>query len=290
MRNSYNRGFIYRKRFTASAALLFLSFISVHAETLTDALGRTFILNAPATRVVSLSPSVTEILFALEAGGQTVGRTEFCDYPPSAAAIPSVGGFSGATVSVERIARLKPDLVVISADMHERLVSLLEALGISIFAVEPRNFSQVFSCIETLGRLTGREKEARRVVGAMQAQLASVEKSQAVRVKPRVFWLLSDSPFLTSGKNTFVNEIIERAGGINIFADREESWPLVNVEQILLRLPDWILSTTDVSLQNSLNFNQFKNIRKARFNPSLVYRYGPRLSNAVQEVARVLSQ
>jgi iron complex transport system substrate-binding protein len=230
------------------------------------------------------------MLFALGAGGQIVGRTEFCDYPPSATAIPSVGGFSGATVSVERITRLKPDLVIVSADMHERLVPLLDALGIPIFAVEPRNFSQVFRGIETLGRLIGHEKEASRVVITMQAQLTSVEKSQINRVKPRVFWLLSDSPFLTSGKNTFVNEIIEKAGGINIFADREESWPLVSVEQILLRSPDWILSTTDVFLHNSLSFSQFRNIRKARFNPSLVYRYGPRLSDAVQEVARVLSQ
>ncbi|MDR0644789.1 MAG: ABC transporter substrate-binding protein [Treponema sp.] len=280
----------YRKRFKTGVALFFLPFISLYAETLTDELGRTFVIHAPAVRIVSLSPSVTEILFALGAGGQTVGRTEFCDYPPSAAAIPAVGGFSGATVSVERIARLKPDLVVISADMHERLVPLLDALGIPVFAVEPRNFSQVFHCIETLGRLVGREGEAFRVVRSMQTQLASVEKSQVRRVKQRVFWLLSASPFLTSGKNTFVNEIIERAGGINIFADREESWPLVGVEQVLLRLPDWILSTTDVSLENSLTFNQFKNIRKARFNPSLVYRYGPRLADAVQDVSRVLSQ
>ena len=291
----------------------------------TDALGRSYAQKENPRRIVSLSPAITEILFAIGAGEKVVGVTQYCDFPPEARRRTSVGGFSGATMSMEKIRFLKPDLVILSADMHARIVSLLDELGIPSFAVEPRNLSQVYSVIALMGELCGCGSGAEATIAEMKGKIARVEErfqlsdTQGSPVaRPAVFWLLSEEPLMTAGGETFISEAIDLGGGRNIFADIREQWPLVSPEQVLLRKPDWVFLGSDMAntsseypgqaaghgtavlgagtampgrLLTSPLWQTIPAVREgqvALVNGDLLYRYGPRLADAVVLIAQIL--
>ncbi|MCL2007616.1 MAG: ABC transporter substrate-binding protein [Treponema sp.] len=245
-------------------------------------------------RIVSLIPAVTEILFAIGAGEKVVGVTEYCDYPPIVKSITSVGGFAGATMSMEQIWALRPDLVFISRDMHGRILSLLDELNIKSYEVEPRNFNEVYDTILAIGDLTGCLTGAKEIVGEMQAKIALVGERVGNRERPSVFWLLSDNPLMSAGSGTFITEAISLGGGRNIFSDVQESWPLVSPEQVLLRSPDWVLIGDDMSdirqFINSPLWQTIPAVRNGRveiINADILYRYGPRLADAVYNLAEI---
>ena len=265
-----------------------------------DALGRQYGPGVIPNRIVSLVPAVTEILFAIGAGEKVVGVTQYCDYPPEAKTRTSVGGFSGATMSLEQIRALRPDLVFLSADMHTRIISLLDELGIPSFAVEPRDFSQVYSTIALIGEVTGCGPGADTVAAGMKRKITGVKERIQGRTPPAVFWVLSEDPLMTAGSNTFVSEAITLAGGRNIFGDLGGQWPMVSPEQVLLRKPDWILrelpgqmstlsgeAPPPVASPLWRNLPAFREGRVAYVNADMLYRYGPRLADAVEALAEI---
>jgi len=284
-----------------SVGMAFAISMSVFAQqSITDASGRIVSLQKTASRVVSLTPAVTETLFAVGAGDQVVGVTEFCNYPAAALSKTKVGGFSGATISVEQIVALKPDLVILSASMHAKLIPLLDQVNIVSFAVEPASFADVYRDIQNLGKLTGHEKEAAAVVTNMKNRIAAVQKLPAPKSSPRVFWELWDDPLMTAGGPTFITEAIKLAGGTNVFADLKEQWPQVSFEELLIRKPDWILSGTDhgdrMKLEDILKrpgwatIPAVKNGKVAVIDSDIVYRGGPRLADAVEALAKILKK
>ena len=261
----------------------------------TDALGRQFVLGESPRRIVSLVPAATEILFAIGAGDRVVGVTQYCDYPPEAKEKTSVGGFSGATMSMEIIRSLEPDMVFLSADMHARVVSLLDELGISSFALEPRNISQTYDTITLLGEITGCVSGAESVIAEMEMKMGAVEERIRGRQPKTVFWVLGEEPIMTAGSGTFVSEAINLAGGKNIFDDVKEQWPLVSPEQVLLRNPDWVLIGSDMGEILSFSKNPLWQLlpvlREGRLefiDADYLYRYGPRLADGVQMLAEIL--
>jgi iron complex transport system substrate-binding protein len=289
-------------RYLLSACMLFAATALVSAQTpagsMIDALGRRVRFTAVPERIISLSPGVTEILFAVGAGARVVGVTEYCNYPPETASRTKVGGFSGITVNVEQIVMLKPDLVIVSGEMHERVIALLDGLGIASFAVEPSTFDEVYAAIETIGRITGHESGAARVVAAMRAKIMRAQTQRRNRERPAVFWELADDPLMSTGGGTFINEAISLAGGKNIFEDLNERWPIVSAEQVLLRRPAWILAGDDHgavieprALARRPGWAALPAVRDNRValvNADMLYRYGPRLADAVLAIAALL--
>ena len=265
-------------------------------EGLIDALGRHYAPGHSPARIVSLNPAVTEILFAIGAGDRVVGVTQYCDYPTAALTRTSVGGFSGATMSMEQIRALGPDLVILSADMHARIVSLLDELGIPSFAVEPLTFSQVYDVIIQIGEITGLGEGAEIVTADMKRRIAGVEEQIKGRQRPGVFWVLSEDPLMSVGRDTFVSEAISLGGGQNIFDDVREQWPLISPEQVLIRRPDWILREDQGGGSSASGFAAsfwqgipaVREGRTAFINPDTLYRYGPRLAEGVEQIARIL--
>jgi iron complex transport system substrate-binding protein len=253
---------------------------------------------AAARRVVSLSPGVTEILFAIGAGELVAGVTQFCDYPPEAQTRTKVGGFSGAQISVERIAALKPDLVILSADMHFRIKAMLEDLGLRTLAVEPRSVADVYDAIALLGRVCGREEGAAEITAEMKEKIRRAEEQAAGRDRPSVYWELSPEPLISVGGNTFISELISLGGGRNIFEDLGQDYPEISAEQVLLRRPQWIITGDDYGPRGgpaafaarpgwsgipALREGRVVQVRADRF-----YRYGPRLADAALEIAAIL--
>lgn len=257
----------------------------------------------PYRRVVSLSPALTEIMFALDAGELLAGRTDWCDWPPEAAAIPSVGGFSGATISLESLRALSPDLVLLSPLMHSRLIPGLERGGIAVAGFDPDSFAAIFETMRQLASLVDRNEAASRLVDELEAlleQVASPPDGRLQETVPSVFYLLQDEPFMTCGAGTFIDELIRRAGGVNVFGDVEQAWPTVSFEQLLVRNPSFILTDTQTasrlfSPQHLAHaplgsLEAVKNAAIIALDPGALSRPGPRIIALVPILAEALGE
>ena len=178
-------------------------------------------LEKTARRIVSLGPSATEILFAINAEDQIAARTDLCDYPPEAKKICSVGGFSGSTISLEAILCVEPDLVYLFAGMHDYLIQPLKNLGIKVFVSDANSIQSVKNEILEIGKITGHQDEAEKVVLQMNLKIESVhsyvvqKKAETKKEKPSVYWEIWNAPLMSAGKNSFINDIIKYAGGKN---------------------------------------------------------------------------
>lgn len=269
--------------------------------TLTDGLGRMVSLPAPARRVVSLAPSNTEILFAVGAGSQVVGRDMFSDYPAEATALPDVGGSMGE-YNLEAIVALQPDLVLAGGINPPELVAALEELGLMVyFLPNPLTLEEMYLNLETVGALTGHAAEAADLVESLRARVAAVdEKIAAVSSRPTVYYELDATdpsrPY-TAGAGTFVDVLIARAGGINIAGDIETPWVQLDIETLLVSNPDLILlgdaawgeSAETVAARPGWGaLSAVQNGAIYPFDDNLVSRPGPRLVDGLEALARLL--
>lgn len=201
-------------------------------------------------RIVSLGPSATEVIFAIGAQDLLVARTDLCDYPSEAKNIPSVGGFAGNTLSLESIISYEPTLVYLFAEMHEGFVKPLQDLGIQVYRSNATSIEAVKNEVLDIGKLTGHEKQAQKVVKEMDEKLNRTKKMYETKIAadgklPTVYWEVWHSPMMSCGKNSFMGDIIAKAGGKNIFADEEAAYPMVSEEAVLLANPDFIFYSGD---------------------------------------------
>lgn len=193
-------------------------------------------------RIVSLAPSVTEMLFALGVGGYTVGVTDRCDYPPEARDIESIGAFGAP--SIEKLLALSPDLIIGTGLQHRDVTTALRRSGIRVLWIETTNFSEMFEALRVIGKEVGQPRRAEEVVAAMQTELqALAERYRDIPVgqRPRVFVELWNDPITTAGKRSFVDELITSAGGVNVAHELDSAYPVVSPEQVIEWNPDVIL-------------------------------------------------
>ena len=180
--------------------------------TITDGAGREVTLETAPVRIVSLSPSNTEILFAVGAGNLVVGNTKYCDFPAEAQNLTKVGGFSAKSISVETIVSLKPDLVLANGSGHDPVIEALTLAKIKVIAIEAKSFEDVYANLELVGKITGHETEAAVVVDGMKSRVAAVTEkvaSVAQDKRPIVFWEVWDEPLMTAGPGTFTGQMID---------------------------------------------------------------------------------
>lgn len=212
----------------------------------TDFVGKSVQLARPAARIVTLSPASTEVMFAV--GANVVGNTTYCLYPPEAAKVTKIGGFSASSMSVEKILSLKPDLVVSSGDIHKKVTDELVKFGIPVFAYAPDNFAEIGDGIKALARLTGRPEEGEKVARSMEERLADIQRKLAAVPESQrlsIFWEIYDDPLMTCGASTFQHAIVVAAGGRDIFSDLPGSWPRVSAEEVIRRAPQVIMGADD---------------------------------------------
>ena len=220
------------------------------ADTVTDDYGRTVVVPVAPQRVVSLSPAVTEIIYALGAEELLVGRTDFCLYPPEVAAIPSIGGISN--LNIEKILSLNPDLVISGSMVGKKVTDQMDAMGTPMVCViEKPRFEALYDNILAIGRLVGREPEAdslnalmRERVNALVADAPNtnaITQSHNNAITPKVYYVVGFGAGgnFTAGGNTFINDIIRMAGGRNI-AEDVEGWSY-SFEALVKADPDYII-------------------------------------------------
>ena len=246
-------------------------------------------------RIVSLSPSGTEIIFALGLNDKLVARTDFCTFPEEAKSIDSVGGFDGKSFNIETILSFNPDFVYLTNGMHNHLINILEGLGIKVYLSDVNSIEDIYKEITEISKLFGIEKIGKQYVEKMSFELNNIKKDN---VQKTIYCEIFNSPFLTCGKNSFINDIIEYAGGKNIFDFLESSYPQVSEEIIIMSNPKIILapdySETDLEkiyYRNAWqNIDAIKNKKVFSVSGDIFTRPGPRVVEAVKLLKEILNE
>ena len=246
--------------------------------------------------IVALSPSAAEILFTIGAGDQVSAVSEFTDFPPEAMKKPVVGGFDGKTLSIETIMSFKPDLVYITEGMHNFLIATLESNGIAYYVSKGDSIASVEKEILEVGKITGHEKEAAKVVDGMEKKLKKAASAASKGGAVKVYWEVWNAPYMSAGAASFINDVIRAAGGENIFADLADAYPMVSEESIIAREPELILIPAStgmmpdaVGLRNGwADIPAVKNGRVFVVDDNVYTRPGPRVADVVLELAERL--
>lgn len=268
---------------------------------LTDGLGREVALEQPGQRIVSLSPSVTEILFALGAGEQVVGRDSFSNYPAEVSAIQDVGGSMG-NYSIETIASLQPDLVIAAEINTPEQVKALEDMGITVYYLSnPADLAGMHEMLLTVGRLSGRQAEAEALNKSLRERVERVQELVAkAETRPLVFYELDGTdpakPW-TPGPGSFLDELLRAAGGENAAAGLTSAWAQISIEELLVKDPDIILlgdSIYGMTPDQVIARPGWEGLTAIEagyiyeFNDDLVSRPGPRLVDGLEELTRLI--
>ncbi len=250
--------------------------------------------------IVALSPSAAEILFTIGAGDQVSAVSEFTDFPPEAKSKPIVGGFDGKTLSLETIMSFKPDLVYITEGMHNFLIATLESNGIAYYVSKGDSIASVEAEILEVGKITGHEKEAVKVVDGMEKKLkkagGTVANGGKDSASVKVYWEVWNAPYMSAGATSFINDVIRAAGGENIFSDLKDAYPMVSEESIISRKPAVILipastgqAASSVGLRNGWSdIPAVKNGKVFVVDDNVYTRPGPRVADVVLELADLL--
>ncbi len=213
-----------------------------HISVVDDA-GDTIRLAAPARRVVSLIPATTELLFAIGADYLVVGRTNYCDYPAAAKAVPNLG--DGIKPNIEAVISSRPDLVILyNSGQNAGVAGRLNELGVSAIRLNTDALSSVPRVAGILGKLTGREAAADSLAAAFDTALASATV-RPDSAPPKVLLLVWEQPPMTIGRGSFLSELVERAGAENLFADVAGTDGVVSIEAVAARNPDLIFTTAE---------------------------------------------
>jgi iron complex transport system substrate-binding protein len=222
---------------------LILSVTASANKTLTDQLGRHVTVSDEPQRVVSLAPSITEIVFALDQGHRLKGVTTYSDFPPQAVKLPKVGSY--VQLDLEKIVALKPDLCIAIKDGNPIAVARrLESLKIPVYAVNPRNLESVMQTVQEVGELLNVQEKADKLVQSMNLRIQKVKSLVAkTTYRPRVFFQIGVSPIVSVGTHTFSNELIVLAGGKNV-AQGPIAYPRYSIEQVLALSPEVIIITS----------------------------------------------
>ena len=264
-------------------------------RTLTDDAGRRVSFPAKVDRVISLAPNLTEIVFAVGGGAQLVGRTSYCDFPAEAKPVAEVG--DTLHPSLECVIALKPQVVLIStASQLEIFTQQLQNQNIAVFVTDPHDLDGVFRSIEQVGEILGKKEQAATLVQTLRQRTNAVEQAVKQKQPVRVFYQLSAEPLYTAGHDSFVTDLMRRAGAISVTADLPGAWPKYSSESALAARPDAIILPTGGSM-GSGNSTVTEALRRSpavlqgrvyKINDDHLVRPGPRAIDGLEEMARAL--
>lgn len=251
---------------------------------------------AVASRVVSLSPSTTEAMFAIGAQASLVGRSRFCDYPPEAASLPQVGGYIDP--NYEAILALRPDLVTgARGPSGPSVAEKLEAKGIATFFPEADSFAQIDAMLLGLGDLTGHRDEARALVSRIDAHAAAIAQVLVGKPKARVLLVFGLQPIVVAGPKSFPDEMLARAGGVNVVTEGP-TYPTIDMEHLLALDPDVILNAAmaeahgaEAITKDAPGWSSVRAVKEGRVvavTDEAVLRPGPRVADGLVTIAKAL--
>lgn len=256
-----------------------------------DVRGKEILIKAQPKRIVSITPSNTEILYALGLADRVVGVTRYCDYPKAAKSKTKVGDM---TISPEAVVALKPDLVLAHGRLNVTAIPGLEKLGLTVFAIDPKNLAEVARDIRTVGKITGKPKAADTAAGKIESTIKSVKANRADKKSPKVLVVIQSNPLWAAGPKTFVNEMLGIANAKNIALDARPGFVPFSKELAIFRNPDVIITgqAADIDFFNKSpewrTTNAVKNKRIYVIDSDILFRAGPRLAEGIIELTKKL--
>jgi iron complex transport system substrate-binding protein len=264
---------------------------------LTDEMGRKLKIPHPVKRIVSLAPSITEILFDMGLNGEIVGVTDFCDYPKAVLNKPRIGGF--VNPSIEKIVSLKPDVIIGIRDGNRiETIHRLDDLGFSVYMVDPKGFDGVIKTVQNIGEVVARKDESRRIIRDTMMRKEKIVRFTQSLSKPKIFFQVCNAPMITVGRETLTNDLIRMAGGRSISEDESSSYPLYSIEAVILKSPEVIIISSMEKHKNSINlvkeWQNWKSIPAVKsgsiyvIDSNLVDRPAPRIAEGLEVLARMI--
>lgn len=262
--------------------------------TLTDGSGASITLDKEPTAIVSLSPSATEILFAIGKGNLLKGRTDFCNYPPEAAAVASMGSITEP--NLELIASVKPDLVLISDMFSPELKTKIEALGIKVFDLSSHDsFDGVYTAIDNAGKLTNANEASTKLIEEMKTKVSEVTAKVANAAKPNVYYVVGFGEYgdYTAGKGTFIDQMITMAGGTNVAQDAD-GWKY-SLEKLIEKNPELMICSkyydSKKGIEAANGYKDLEAVKKGNLKEidnDLLDRQGPRSADGLLALAKLI--
>ena len=258
---------------------------------MTDDLGRRVKIPVKIERAISLAPNLTEIVFAVGAGDKLVGVTTFCNYPEEAKKIPKIG--DTLNPNLENIIASKPQIVLVSmASQMENFTKTLDEQGIVYFVTNPNDLEGIYKSIHTIGEIFGRDDEGHATIDSLQKRVADVEAKTKGTAPVKTFVQIDKESLYTIGKESFITDLLARAGGISATADLPTAYPKLSKETALALNPDAIIlsESPDNQVPNDAfkNSPAVKNGKVFKVNADLLSRPGPRIVDALEQIARAL--
>lgn len=268
----------------------------VSSRSFVDDAGRKIYLAKPPTRIISLAPSVTEVLFAIGAGDQVVGVTQFCNYPPEALNKQKIGY---ANPNLESLVALHPDLVVGPTDfLKPDVVLKLDQLNIPVFALNEKNVEDIFIHIQTLGRMLDRATVANALAMELRQQVTQIKQRTEEFPPVRVLYVLNSEPLITVGPGSYIDQLIVLAGGVNVAAKSGTPYPRLSMEAVLHDNPEVLVfpvgESEGISDSEQQAWRQWTTItavkqgRLHQISADLLNRPGPRVVRALELLADIL--
>jgi iron complex transport system substrate-binding protein len=259
-----------------------------------DELGRNLQLPAEVKRIVSLSPSSTEILFAIGAGEHVVGRDRYSDWPPEVTRIETVG--ANLEPSLERILALRPDVVFSATTANSQAtVEALERAGVPVFVSKAETLEQIYTDLGAIGAAVGREAQAAELVKQMRARLAALHARHAGRPAVPMLVIVWTEPLVVAGKASHLEDLITAAGGVNLADDGAVPFPNYSLERMVARAPEVVVVGTHAygspplaPLERLTTLPAVRNHRLHTVDGDLLFRPGPRVVEGAEALARLL--
>jgi len=269
--------------------------------TIVDDLGREMQIAELPQRIVSLAPSNTEIIYALGLEDKLVGTTDYCDYPEAAKSKPRVSGYS--TPNLEKVVSVQPDLILAESIHEKTALPAMEKLGLTVIVMSAKSVDTVLNDIKLVGQVNGKIKAAAMLVDSLNARIqAVVSRTNTFTPEQRlkVLYVVWHEPIWTMGRETFINDLIWKAGGVNIFADDFEKSRVVSLESIIEKNPQVIIisgmgTTGDLIYNNIVKETRLAGVDAMLNNrvykisdANLIERPGPRIVDGLEEIAKLL--
>ncbi|HTQ61760.1 MAG TPA: cobalamin-binding protein [Candidatus Solibacter sp.] len=261
-----------------------------------DEAGRTVHVPQPVRRIVSLSPSLTETIYALGLQDRLVGDTDYCDYPPAAQKKPKVGG--AINPSIEQIVALRPDLVLVTKLNRLETVHALGNLGIPSYATDPHTVQEIVTSTERLADMLGAPEAGASVAAGLELHLADLRQRLSASIPRRVLFVVWADPLISVGKDTFIADALRLAGAASI-VDSSQDWPQISLEEVVRLQPDYLVFAESHSETAKSDFDVLAErpgwrgldaVRNRRYAviSDAVNRPAPRIVSAIEDLAKQL--
>ncbi len=266
------------------------------ARMITDETGRSLNISREPQRIVSLAPGITETLYELGLDSRIVGVTSYCNWPRQVSLKPRIGGFTNP--SIEKIVSLKPDLIIATADGNRKdTVTQLERIGLPVYVTNPSDMEKILKSILNIGEITNQKNTAYKLTATLRKRLNNITALTQNKKKPKVFFQIGLEPVITAGSGTLINEVIGRAGGINIAGSNTARYPRYSAESIMAGSPDIILFAPMANDKEFLsvkkfwqNFPEIPAVKNKKIHPidtDLISRASPRIFDAIESMALI---